>query len=930
MSGKVLLGACSFLFIFAFKTYRPEPSLSAVLKAYRHADHLFNLEHGSSGTDSLCMKELKLVLTDLRKIQGRKADSLTVQAAYKLGVLKEVYKDFMEARSSYLEALAHAHTTDDKFRMYVFAGAASYNLNDFDSATYYLGKAEEFDEKTGLPEDKARLYNTLGVLYFDNGNYLQARNYFTQASTLIEKNNPEDKLSLNSLLLNEAICYFKLESYDQALAIYRNIPADDWIADALRLNQGKTYANLHRYREAMSAYRKVDKASMPGVWNEMARVAMETGLKDSAAAWLEKYRGQATPAMHNIMDDGVNALYTADLDIYLGHPGAALKRLQESLIIFSGNFQEKDTRKNPDQFSGSFAYNWLFEVLIKKASAWELMFKSSQKAEDLKSAFNSWQAAVSLLSYIERSYASDDAKILLKKRSAEAYTRALECSLELDRIQPASGWLQHAFLISEKNKASVMSAQLRERNISGSTGMDPALISEEKNIRYNMARLNTRLEESRDESQIRKIREVKSGYETSLANLHRKMEKNNRFYHLKYSDDFPGIEELQQRLDKNTALISFCNTGTRIEIFSLTRSALHHLQLTDGDRIRQDIKTWVQQLQSSATHGKQGPGLVIRKQLFKEFVRPLLELVSGQETWVVVPDGIFFQLPFESLPGDEDGNFLLNTHVISYEFSSRFLTGIKTVMPEEALENPIIAFAPFSGRGAEIPGVGNLEKLFYSGKEIEGLPGRKLLDHAAEKSVFLQQGKRYPVIHLATHAVTDMENPSASFIAFYPDSGAKSKSLLYLDEIYSMQLDSCRMVVMSACETGKGEWVSNEGVLSFARAFLYTGCASAMNTLWKADDRSTAEIFRSFYRYLGEGYTKAKSLQLAKLDYIRSNPSDRNPAYWSHIVLTGDASPLYKKKQPWIWAALAISCGTFLLFGIRKKKGKKVDAFQEG
>ena len=57
-------------------------------------------------------------------------------------------------------------------------------------------------------------------------------------------------------------------------------------------------------------------------------------------------------------------------------------------------------------------------------------------------------------------------------------------------------------------------------------------------------------------------------------------------------------------------------------------------------------------------------------------------------------------------------------------------------------------------------------------------------------------------------------------------------------------MDSCQLIVISACETGRGELVHNEGVMSFARAFLYAGCPSTINTLWKADDHSTAEIIQ--------------------------------------------------------------------------------------
>ena len=169
--------------------------------------------------------------------------------------------------------------------------------------------------------------------------------------------------------------------------------------------------------------------------------------------------------------------------------------------------------------------------------------------------------------------------------------------------------------------------------------------------------------------------------------------------------------------------------------------------------------------------------------------------------------------------------------------------------------NPLISFAPFATKGADLQAEGMdwLNQLPFSEEETSSMNGRQLMDRQATKDIFIKNQNQYPIVHLATHAVTDPDNSSASCIAFYPVSGHSQDDLLFLDEIYALRMDSCRLMVISACETGKGALVRNEGVMSFARAFLYAGCPSTINTLWKADDRSTSEILRSFYKYL-EGW----------------------------------------------------------------------------
>jgi CHAT domain-containing protein len=928
MSGKVFFVLFSFLSILSFKPDSPgTPSLELILSAYKRVDKLFNTPNTSSKADSACMDGFRQVISDLNHIpKERMTDSLLYQSNYKLGVLYEIYKDYSKATAAYLQAIKFSSTPNEKFMNFILVGAGYYNQNNFDSATYFLLRAAQSPDNLGVKEDRMRLFNTLGVLYYDNGNYLQSKNYFGQALQLIDSKGLTDKYSLQ---LNIAACYFKLGLYEQALSIYKKTLNYHLLSTPLYMNMGRTYRGLHQYEAALSFFRKVNISAAPNVLNEMARTALEEGNADAASGWLDQYRSEKQSLHTNALDDGENEIYSGDLDIFHNKPESALLHLQEALIIFSRNYSDKDIYKNPVSFTGSFAYYRLFEVLDKKASAWEMVYRKTSRPEDLRAAYDTYQSTISLLSYIERSYEMDDAKILLKQKSGGIYAHALEVCLQLDKLYPNTGYLDAAFLISEKNKASVMSSQIRERNFLLSAGPENNFGAEERNIKFNIARLNSKADERIDADLLQKINDEKSVYETQLVNLHRKMEGNNRFYQLKYSDDFPSINKMQQSMSVDQALISIYNSAEKIDVFVLTKSSLEHIGLDSGEAIRQNIQNWIQTLQS-AESGRHVSTGGLKKIIYTQLMKPIIRLAGNKEEWIIVPDGLFFQLPIESLPGDEDGNMVIEKHVIGYEFSARFIID-PDLHPSGQLQNKeVISFAPFSQRGARLQseGMGSLERLPFSQEEINELPGSRFANQSATKEVFMKNINRFPIIHLATHAMTDLDNPSASFIAFYPTAGIPSDDFLFLDEIYSLNMDSCRMIVISACETGRGEFVHNEGVMSFARAFLYAGCPSTINTLWKADDHSTAEIIRLFYKYLEDGDSKSRALQKAKLEFIRINPLYRNPAYWSHIILTGNPCALYKKKQPWIWAVFAISCGTILFFTIRKRKEKKVDAFQ--
>ncbi len=922
MSGKVFLVLLAFLAILSFKGRDPvSPSLKALNRVYGKADSLFNLSNSTIATDSAALNGFWQVIQQTGRYgkQG-KADSIFFQSFYKAGVLLEISGNFREATQAYLGAVTYALNESGKFKMYVFAGAGFYNQNNFDSANYFLLKAEE-NQTILQKDDRVRLYNTLGVLYYDNGNYLQSKNYFNQAFNILEKKQPTDRISALSIQLNMATCFYRLGLYERALAMNQMALQSNMFRNQIYMNMGRAYAGLHSYPKALECFRKVQAEKLPGVWNEMASVALESGHSDSASVWLNRFRAEKTNLDVNTLDAGFNALYFGELDLYRSDPETALNHLQEAINLFSGNFKSTQIRENPTAFTVTFAYYRLFDALYEKATAWQMLYKKTSRPEDLQSAYDTYKSTLSLLTYIERSYEMDDAKIFLKQKSADAYKQALQVSLDLSKIFPDGHYLEDAFIISERNKASVMVSNLREQNFHFASGREGDLVRQERNIKFNIARLSIKADQKNDAGAMEKINSEKSVYETQLANVQKEMEKNSRYYQLKYREDYPSVITLQNSLNANQAMISLSNSPDAVHAFVITSRSFRYLRLDSGEAIRKNVRSWIQILQSSE-NGKHVDSRNLDRALYDQLVKPLEEFAGNKEDWIVVPDGIFFLLPFESLPDDTTGNRLIGKHSFSYQFSSRFIPLKETVSIKPDFDNAVLSFAPFAASGADLrgEGMGYLERLPDSKMEISSLGGKQYSDSQATKEAFLKSLNQFPIVHLATHAVADMHDPSASYIAFYPASGIRSDDCLFLDELYSLRMDSCQLVIISACETGKGQLVSNEGAMSFARAFLYAGCPSTINSLWKADDKSTSEILEHFHRYLQEGYNKSEALRQAKLDFIHKNPLLRDPAFWSHLILTGNADALYKKKQPYGWAVIGICFCSAIFVGLRKRK----------
>lgn len=858
----------------------PGPPVSKVIAVYRQADHFFRLSNNTSATDSAALAGFEDVIRMMPSLPGfPEKDTVYAFSWQKKGILLDASANYPGAITAYRRML-DIHQQDDSltFVSKVYMGAAYYNLNNFDSADFFLQKADRMAPEYRNRDAEVRLYNTLGVMYYDNGNYRQGINYFNQSLRLIEGRQPLDRITTISLQTNIATSFYKLGLYQEALGLYKKALTGHISTDFIYINMGRTYAALALYQEAMACFRLVDAGKVPAVLNEMGYTQLQLHRPDSSALFLDRLRLREKEKAGSInrLDIGVNQQYRADLLTEQQRYSDALASLQEAI----------------DLFTVSSGYFRLFDALFKKAQVLGMLYRNDPKETWLLASWKAYTAALSLLRYIEKSYDTDDAKLFLKKKSAGVYDGALAVCLQLHQLNPDSAWLEQAFLISEKSKATIVFANLQEHAFAnGLMGADGQAVKEMRNIKYNIARLNVQSEESNSPEVMQTLIQKRADYEITLAKLQKQMEQNSAYYKLRYDDDGPGLSAVQQRLKADEALVSYYAAEGVLHSFVVTREGISYHRNNSVADLQKDVETWVDQLKNTDNGRKFKAGLV-GDRLYRQLVQPILEAVPAKREWIVIPDGFLCYLPFESLPGGNGVDFLLRTLTISYRLSSRLLA-----VPEETMRGMgVLSFAPFVSAGE-----GELPRLTASLDEVTGLKGAQYIDSSGTKSNFLKFANRYPIIHLATHAMSSLTNPAGSYIVFFPSSERPDENNLYLEELYGLNLSATRLVIISACETGQGELAGKEGVISLSRAFAYAGCSSTINSLWKADDKATAYILKRFYVYLQKGENKAISLRQAKLDYLNEDVINKSPAFWAHLVLTGDEAALYVPARWWKW-----------------------------
>ena len=165
-----------------------------------------------------------------------------------------------------------------------------------------------------------------------------------------------------------------------------------------------------------------------------------------------------------------------------------------------------------------------------------------------------------------------------------------------------------------------------------------------------------------------------------------------------------------------------------------------------------------------------------------------------------------------------------------------------------------------------------------------------LLGKDATKEALREHIEAADVIHLATHGCTDPTRAmSSGLLLAAPENGTGSDgdNVLQAWEIHSRFKLKAELVVLSACDTGRGEAIAGEGLIGLTRALQYAGARSIVASLWTADDQSTLTLMVAFHRYLRKGLPKDEALRRAMAS-VREDPHSSHPYYWAAFYLTGD------------------------------------------
>jgi CHAT domain-containing protein/Tfp pilus assembly protein PilF len=846
---------------------------------------------------------------NVRWTQGRMQDSL---------VLYQKARPLFEA----------AHDRLGLARVLNNLGEVSRNTGATDEALEYFQQARGILEELGDRRRAAVVIDNIGIVYFWRGEYPSALDYARRALEIRES--LQDRYGLGKSYDSLGNVYAAQGAYARALdAFHRALQLRTTVGDSHGVvetshNIGLVYYAEGQYRLAIDAYKRGLRLNAPLGDRSFESEAM---LNIAAAAWRlgERPRAEANfRAGLQIAEQHHLDFITGEILQGLGEMARAGGRTREATSLFGRALVVHQRTKDQAGISGTLTSLASLKLGDRQfGEAVELSTRAAETARANDQPEQLWEALAVMGAAYRRLGRIDAARRSLtdaiagierlRRQVGGADTgreRFLESRLspyhELISLATESHASTEALEVAERSKARALADLMQKGRLDLSTAMTPDEKANERRLRSSLLSLNERIQKERvkdapDETRLASLvaergqkRQEYEAFQDSIHAAHPELR-------LQRGDPPPFVFGDANRLlaDASTAILEYVATDAQAYMFVLTR---------EDNRPR--LTSYVVPASSrtlASIAGRFRERIAARDlsfvdeghRLYDLLIAPARAQLAGKTRVIVVPDGALWNVPFQALQ-DANGRYLVESVSVAYVPS---LTVMREILRKPASQAPpnVLAmgkseFGSTHARPA-LALMSELGPLPEAERQVRLLPslygpGRATtyLGDEASEDRFKAEASRYSVLHLATHGVLDESSPLYSHVVLSPGGGAsREDGLLEAWEMLELPLDA-DVVILSACETGRGRIAPGEGIVGTMWALFVAGARAMVVSQWKVEATSTTELMTAFHRGLASrAGTKAEHLRQASLALLRSSRYS-HPFYWAGFVLVGNPS----------------------------------------
>ncbi len=618
----------------------------------------------------------------------------------------------------------------------------------------------------------------------------------------------------------------------------------------------------------------------------------------------------------------------AMLEWEFGNREEAMQRAHQALCIHFKDLDSLDYLDKPD-LDRFVPETWVIEAAFVKAQYYKELESDSAIYDPNGQTSFYFDLIFEMYDDIKKNHFSNESKFKMGAYSQDMYEDALSFYLNNWNQTKKDESFDKALKIAQLSNAYVL------RNTSSTLqALHEASIPQ--NLIYKYSSLKNALAESVKQQDVDLIDSLIQ----PLNELEDHFENMYPTYNSLTNSKILNLNDIQKRLDDESLVLKYILQGSKMYVFMISNSrsdiitldfSQHHLEL-------------ISQFRRALLNSKNDEGQAqevefceLSKQVYDHILEPVLSKASYRQfrNICIVPDGPLKNLAINALMHKESKNWSdpRNFIIDQYNISYFYYLGQLVALPSKEKNSEYVGFGiQYADEmltsnfidSTEVKVIANLKELKNSADEVKSAAELLGGEHFLEEEVTVDLIEKYmnstSIVHFAVHALVDPTDFKKSFILL----SGKNQNQFQLDykQILNFGIGN-DLTVLSACQTGIGQDIDGEGLMSLSRAFTYGGSQSTLGSFWNVPDRATMHLMNLFYEGLKNGYNKSDALRQAQIQYLTnddlSSPSVRAPYYWAGWALNGNIEPLTLSPSNsfspyWLIPGILVSLLIFTLF----------------
>ncbi len=483
---------------------------------------------------------------------------------------------------------------------------------------------------------------------------------------------------------------------------------------------------------------------------------------------------------------------------------------------------------------------------------------------DQEAALRSFLKAVDLLDQDRRSLRDEEARGAFTEDKMTFYYAPIRQLLQQRRYADA-------FQLMERSRARGMVDLLASRQLAVSRPAERTLYAEAVRLRSSIAKkqseefglINRGAERASLADVETEIVRLEDAYRQLQARIAR---EEPRLADLTATTAGTSLTALQQAMRRDDfEVLEYLALDTGLILWHISADAVHVRNVFLPLAQLQDK---VNTLRQSLINPDQPFDERSARELYLYLIQPARAWMKSSRL-VLVPSDCLHLLPFQVLTDPSNGRSVGESFQISYAPSSTVLMALKPALALGGAKLFAVSDPDFETEG-EAKAVASVYG--NRGRLITTLPAKPEI----ERSV-----AGYDVIHLSVHGQFDAVQPLLSYLRFSPADGDDGR--LTAAEMFGLPLGTSRLVVLSACESGKVAAGRGDDVVGIVRGLLYAGAGTLVLSYWKVNAAATSAWMETFHR-AAQQQPPAEAARRA-LIAVRSMPRYGHPYYWAAFML---------------------------------------------